>query len=130
MVEVFEATFEAKKIIDSTLVLKWFKMALDEFSAEIEPLNFDYGNNYFIYLDAEGNEIELPHLYTQVLGFTIKRLYCERQYDKIIKRTNIIGKDITINNTDADKKNAKAELDYVDYSIGDFYAKLKPSAYL
>lgn len=130
VVNVFEATFQEKVVINSTLVKQWFDMSLQEFATEIEPLIFDNATCQFIYLDKDGNEVVLPYLYIMILGYTIKRYYCERQYDKIIKRTNIIGKDLTLNNTDADKKNAKAELDYVNEMINGFYDKLKPTAYI
>jgi len=130
VVKVFEATFQEKVVIDATLINQWFDMSLQEFAVEIEPLNFDNDIEQFIYLDKNGNEIALPYLCIMILGYTIKRYYCERQYDKIVKRTNIIGKDITLNNTDADKKNAKTELDYVNGMINDFYDKLKPTAYI
>ena len=129
MVNVFEATFQEKYQLDSNLVLQWFNMAIEEFSREIEPLVFDATINSFLYYDKDGNVIPLPYLYIQILGYTIKRYYCERQYDRIIKRTNIIGKDLTLNNTSADKAHAKEELDYVDTKISEFYNKLLPTAY-
>ena len=119
MVNVFEATFQEKFQLNSDLVFQWFSMAVEEFSREIEPLVFDKNENL----------IPLPYLYIQILGYTIKRYYCERQYDRIIKRTNIIGKDLTLNNTSADKAHAKEELDYVDTKIAEFYDKLLPTAY-
>lgn len=129
VVNVFEATFQEKYQLDSSLVLQWFNMAIEEFSREIEPLVFDTTINSFLYYDKDGNVIPLPYLYIQILGYTIKRYYCERQYDRIIKRTNIIGKDLTLNNTSADKAHAKEELDYVDIKISEFYNKLLPTAY-
>jgi hypothetical protein len=129
VVTVFEATFQEKKLLSSDLVRKWFDMALEEFSAEIEPLTFSDAEDHFVYLDKDGNEVLLPNLYTSIIGYTIKKYYCERQYDKVVKRTNILGNDLKLNNTDADKKNAKAELDYVNEKISDFYDKLKPTAY-
>lgn len=129
VVNVFEATFQEKYQLDSNLVLQWFNMAIEEFSREIEPLVFDTAINSFLYYDKDGNIIPLPYLYIQILGYTIKRYYCERQYDRIIKRTNIIGKDLTLNNTSADKAHAKEELDYVDIKISEFYNKLLPTAY-
>lgn len=129
VVNVFEATFQEKYQLDSSLVLQWFNMAIEEFSREIEPLVFDTTINSFLYYDKDGNVIPLPYLYIQILGYTIKRYYCERQYDRIIKRTNIIGKDLTLNNTSADKAHAKEELDYVDTKISEFYNKLLPTAY-
>nr|DAW18996.1 MAG TPA: hypothetical protein [Caudoviricetes sp.] len=104
-------------------------MAIEEFSKEIEPLLFDDSTKSFLYYDEDGKLISLPYLYIQILGYTIKRYYCERQYDRIIKRTNIIGKDLTLNNTSADKAHAKEELDYVDTKIAEFYDKLLPTAY-
>ena len=129
VVDVFEATFQEKYQLDSSLVLQWFNMAIEEFSREIEPLVFDTTINSFLYYDKDGNVIPLPYLYIQILGYTIKRYYCERQYDRIIKRTNIIGKDLTLNNTSADKAHAKEELDYIDTKISEFYNKLFPTAY-
>lgn len=129
MVNVFEATFQEKYQLDSSLVLQWFNMAIEEFSREIEPLVFDATIDSFLYYDKDGNVIPLPYLYIQILGYIIKRYYCERQYDRIIKRTNIIGKDLTLNNTSADKAHAKEELDYVDTKISEFYNKLLPTAY-
>ena len=129
VVNVFEATFQEKYQLDSSLVLQWFNMAIEEFSREIEPLVFDTTINSFLYYDKDGNVIPLPYLYIQILGYTIKRYYCERQYDRVIKRTNIIGKDLTLNNTSADKAHAKEELDYVDTKISEFYNKLLPTAY-
>lgn len=129
VVDVFEATFQEKSQLNSDLVFQWFSMAVEEFSREIEPLVFDKDTDSFLYYDKNENLIPLPYLYIQILGYTIKRYYCERQYDRIIKRTNIIGKDLTLNNTSADKAHAKEELDYVDTKIAEFYDKLLPTAY-
>ena len=129
VVDVFEATFQEKYQLNDELILQWFKMAIEEFSKEIEPLLFDDSTKSFLYYDEDGKLISLPYLYIQILGYTIKRYYCERQYDRIIKRTNIIGKDLTLNNTSADKAHAKEELDYVDTKIAEFYDKLLPTAY-
>lgn len=129
VVNVFEATFQEKIQLNSELVFQWLSMAIEEFSREIEPLVFDKDTDTFLYYDKEQNIIPLPYLYVQILGYTIKRYYCERQYDKFIKRTNIIGKDLTLNNTSADKTHAKEELDYIDTKIAEFYDKLLPTAY-
>lgn len=133
VVTVFESTFQDRRTIDESLVEKWFKMAIDEFSIEIEPLKYDFDDDIFLYYSKEDtskeNVIRLPHLYINILGYTIKKYYCEREYDKVVKRTNIIGKDLTLNNTDADKKNQKAELDYINEKLYQYYNKLKPTAY-
>lgn len=128
VIRVFESTFKERVVIDDSLVFQWFLMAIDEFSVEIEPLNYDKSQDKFLYYDKENNLILLPRTFTLILGYTIKKYYCERQYDKIVKRTNIIGKDLKLNNTDADKKNARAELDYVNEKIFHYYQKLKPTA--
>lgn len=128
VVEVFESTFTERKPIDYTLVDQWFQMAIEEFSVEIEPIEYNFDNEQFVFYDDKGNLSKLPKVYILILGYTIKKYYCERQYDKIVKRTNIIGKDLKLNNTDADKKNARAELDYVNEKIFHYYQKLKPTA--
>lgn len=129
MVDVFEATFQDKKMLNGDLIRKWFDMALSEFCVEIEPLTFDEDENVFIYHNKQKEDGLLPRLYVNILGYTIKKFYCEREYDRFIKRTNIITKDVTLNNTDADKKNAREELDYINSKLESFYFKLKPTAY-
>lgn len=128
VIRVFESTFKERVVIDDSLVFQWFLMAIDEFSVEIEPLNYDESQDKFLYYDKENNLILLPRTFTLILGYTIKKYYCERQYDKIVKTSNIIGKDLKLNNTDADKKNARAELDYVNERIFYYFQKLKPTA--
>ena len=116
VVNVFEATFQEKFQLNSDLVFQWFSMAVEEFSREIEPLVFDKDTDSFLYYDEDKNAILLPYLYIQILGYTIKRYY-------------LIGKDLTLNNTNADKTHAKEELDYVNAKIAEFYDKLLPTAY-
>lgn len=125
--DVFEATFEEKKVLSDSLVFQWFKMAVGEFSTEIEPLYFDVKTNEFI--DKDGLPVDLDPIIVMILGLTIKRYYCERQYNKIIKRSNIITKDITVNNTSGDKTQAKVEIEWVNNKIVDLYEQLKDTAY-
>lgn len=127
VLDVFESTFEEKVILNDGLVLQWFKMAVGEFSTQIEPLYFDYNTKEFT--DINGEPIVLNQTVTNILGFTIKRYYCERQYNKIIKRSNIVTKDLTINDTSGAKAQAKVEIDYVNDRIVDYYEQLKDTAY-
>lgn len=130
---VFESTFQDKTVLPDSLILQWFKMAVCEFSVEIEPLKYDYEDDKFLYYEKDNNGesiiIELPDLYSITLGYLIKKYYCEREYEKALKRTNIIGKDITINNTKADKDHFKSDLDYVNAKVNECYDKLKNTAY-
>ena len=127
VLDVFESTFEEKVILNDGLVLQGFKMAVGEFSTQIEQLYFDYNTKEFT--DINGEPIVLNQTVTNILGFTIKRYYCERQYNKIIKRSNIVTKDLTINDTSGAKTQAKVEIDYVNDRIVDYYEQLKDTAY-
>lgn len=127
VVDVFESTFTEKVALNDYLVKQWFKMAVGEFSIQIEPIYYD--ENEEIFVDVDGNGTILNQTIVNILGYTIKRYYCEREYNKIIKRSNIITKDLSINNSEGDKRQAKNEIDWVNFKIVDFYEQLKPTAY-
>ena len=127
VVDVFESTFTEKVALNDYLVKQWFKMAVGEFSIQIEPIYYD--ENEEVFVDADGNGTILNQTIVNILGYTIKRYYCEREYNKIIKRSNIITKDLSINNSEGDKRQAKNEIDWVNFKIVDFYEQLKPTAY-
>ena len=127
VVDVFESTFTEKVALNDYLVKQWFKMAIGEFSIQIEPIYYD--ENEEVFVDADGNGTILNQTIVNILGYTIKRYYCEREYNKIIKRSNIITKDLSINNSEGDKRQAKNEIDWVNFKIVDFYEQLKPTAY-
>lgn len=127
VVAVFESTFLEKVALSDDLVFQWFKMACGEFSTQISQLYFN--NEKRIFTDIDGNNIVLNQIVVNILGYTIKRFYCERQYSKIVKRSNIISKDLSINNSEGDKRQAKVEIDWVNFKIVDLYEQLKDTAY-
>ena len=128
VVSVFESTFMEKVSLSDDLVFQWFKMALGEFSTQIKPLYFN--KEKMLFTDKAGEyELDLDQTVVNILGYTIKRYYLERQYDKIVKRSNIVSKDLSVNNSEGDKRQAKVELDWVNFKIVDFYEQLKKTAY-
>lgn len=128
VVSVFESTFMEKVTLSDDLVFQWFKMAMGEFSTQIKPLYFN--KEKMLFTDKIGEyEIDLDQTVVNILGYTIKRYYLERQYDKIVKRSNIVSKDLSVNNSEGDKRQAKVELDWVNFKIVDFYEQLKQTAY-
>ena len=128
VVSVFESTFMEKVTLNDDLVFQWFKMALGEFSTQIKPLYFN--KEKMLFTDKTGEyELDLDQTVVNILGYTIKRYYLERQYDKIVKRSNIVSKDLSVNNSEGDKRQAKVELDWVNFKIVDFYEQLKQTAY-
>lgn len=128
VVSVFESTFMEKVTLNDDLVFQWFKMALGEFSIQIKPLYFN--KEKMLFTDKAGEyELDLDQTVVNILGYTIKRYYLERQYDKIVKRSNIVSKDLSVNNSEGDKRQAKVELDWVNFKIVDFYEQLKQTAY-
>ena len=128
VVSVFESTFMEKVTLSDDLVFPWFKMALGDFSIQIKPLYFN--KEKMLFTDKAGEyELDLDQTVVNILGYTIKRYYLERQYDKIVKRSNIVSKDLSVNNSEGDKRQAKVELDWVNFKIVDFYEQLKQTAY-
>lgn len=128
VVSVFESTFMEKVTLSDDLVFQWFKMALGEFSTQIKPLYFN--KEKMLFTDKAGEyELDLDQTVVNILGYTIKRYYLERQYDKIVKRSNIVSKDLSVNNSEGDKRQAKVELDWVNFKIVDLYEQLKTTAY-
>lgn len=127
VVAVFESTFLERVALSDDLVVQWFKMACGEFSTQISQLYFN--NEKRIFTDIDGNDIVLNQIVINILGYTIKRFYCERQYSKIVKRSNIVSKDLSINNSEGDKRQAKVEIDWVNFKIVDLYEQLKDTAY-
>lgn len=128
VVSVFESTFMEKVTLSDDLVFQWFKMAMGEFSTQIKPLYFN--KEKMLFTDKAGEyELDLDQTVVNILGYTIKRYYLERQYDKIVKRSNIVSKDLSVNNSEGDKRQAKVELDWVNFKIVDFYEQLKQTAY-
>lgn len=119
--DVFDASFTDTQIVGDGIFKQWFKMAIGEYSREIEPIRYNDETATF--------DVDLPQDAITLLGFIVKRFYCERTYNKIIKKNNIIAKDITLNATDSSKARAKEELDYVNLTIKEMFSKLKPSAY-
>lgn len=119
--DVFDASFTDTQIVGDGIFKQWVKMAIGEYSREIEPIRYNDETATF--------DVDLPQDAITLLGFIVKRFYCERKYNKIIKKNNIIAKDITLNATDSSKARAKEELDYVNLTIKEMFSKLKPSAY-
>ena len=128
VVSVFESTFMEKVTLSDDLVFQWFKMALGEFATQIKPLYFN--KEKMLFTDKAGEyELDLDQTVVNILGYTIKRYYLERQYDKIVKRSNIVSKDLSVNNSEGDKRQAKVEIDWVNFKIVDLYEQLKTTAY-
>ena len=128
VVSVFESTFMEKVTLNDDLVFQWFKMAFGEFSTQLISLYFN--KEKMLFTDKAGEyELDLDQTVVNILGYTIKRYYLERQYDKIVKRSNIVSKDLSVNNSEGDKRQAKVELDWVNFKIVDFYEQLKQTAY-
>ena len=119
--DVFDASFTDTQIVGDGIFKQWIKMAIGEYSREIEPIQYNDETATF--------DVDLPQDAITLLGFIVKRFYCERKYNNIIKKNNIIAKDITLNATDSSKARAKEELDYVNLTIKEMFSKLKPSAY-
>ena len=104
------------------LVKQWFIDSVGEFSLDIEPLLYDEATNSF-------NE-QLPQWQIITIALMMKSKYCTREVSRVNKLSNIIGKDISLNNTDSTKKRAQEELLITLDKIQDLLFKQKPTAYI
>lgn len=122
VVDSFESTFQDKYVLPEGLVKQWFIDSVGEFSLDIEPLLYDEATNSF-------NE-QLPQWQIITIALMMKSKYCTREVSRVNKLSNIIGKDISLNNTDSTKKRAQEELLITLDKIQDLLFKQKPTAYI
>lgn len=122
--DAFEATFEEKKEIPSSLEFQWLKMANGRYNVEIavdKPLVFD--EELMEYSE------KLDQYVISTLGQMIRELYQERHYSKTNKIASIVGKDLSVNAGMSLSKNAKEELDYHSSKTSDMIDNQKKTAY-
>lgn len=120
----FESSFVDKYPLPDELTYVWFERSLGDFELNIEKLEYDYVTKTIALNEDQSRIIvmntlaELMHLY-----------YQKREYSRVNKINNIIGKDVSLNNTDSTKKNTKEEYDSIKNIVEDYYSKQKITAY-
>lgn len=118
----FNSTFADKHILPDGLVKQWFLDSVGEFSLDVKKLLFDVESDKF--------STQLEQWEIRSLGLMMKIKYCTREVSRINKINNIIGKDISLNNTDSAKKQAESDMLNEMNKLSILLSKQKPTAYV
>lgn len=118
----FEASFQDKTIIPSTLEGEWLKKAIGRYSIELEPLEYNTATQMFTKT--------LDRYIIDTLAAFMKQSYQEREVSKVNKRVSIVGKDISIDGNNGSKTAARNELEYDLQKSISMINNQKPTAYV
>lgn len=104
------------------LELIWLRRAISRYSMELDQLNFDSEMSCF--------DIKLDDGVISTLSAFMKEYYQERQVSKVNKRISIVGKDLSIDGSNATKTSEKAHLEYVAEQSRELVENQKPTAFI
>ena len=122
VIDFFESSFADKQVIPLELELIWLRRAISRYSMELDPLNFD---SKILCFDAKLDDGVISTLST-----FMKEYYQERQVSKVNKRVSIVGKDLSIDGSNATKTSEKAHLEYVAEQSRELVENQKPTAFI
>jgi hypothetical protein len=117
----FEASFQDKSQIPTSLELLWLKKAVAQYSTEIAEVSLDD--------QAVDFTEQLDQYVIDTLAQMMKVYYMEREVSKVNKRVSIVSKDISIDGNNGSKTAAKNELDYNDMKSIVMVSNQKTPAY-
>ena len=117
----FEASFQDKSQIPTSLELIWLKKAVAQYSTEIAEVSLDD--------QAVDFTEKLDQYVIDTLAQMMKVYYMEREVSKVNKRVSIVSKDISIDGNNGSKTAAKNELDYNDMKSIVMVSNQKTPAY-
>lgn len=117
----FEASFQDKSQIPTSLELLWLKKAVAQYSTEIAEISLDD--------QAVDFTERLDQYVIDTLAQMMKVYYMEREVSKVNKRVSIVSKDISIDGNNGSKTAAKNELDYNDMKSIVMVSNQKTPAY-
>lgn len=117
----FEASFQDKSQIPTSLELLWLKKAVAQYSTEIAEVSLDD--------QAVDFTEQLDQYVIDTLAQMMKVYYMEREVSKVNKRVSIVSKDISIDGNNGSKTAAKNELDYNDMKSIVMISNQKTPAY-
>lgn len=95
VIDFFESSFADKQVIPLELEMIWLRKAVSRYSLELDSLPFD--NEL-----AEFSE-KMDDTVISTLSAFMKEYYQERQVSKVNKRVSIVGKDLSVDGSNATK---------------------------
>ena len=122
VIDFFESSFADKQVIPHELEMIWLRKAVGRYSLELDPLLFDNK------LENFGTVVDDTVIST--LAAFMKEYYQERQVSKVNKRVSIVGKDLSIDGSNATKTSEKAHLEYVAENARELVENQKPTAFI
>lgn len=119
IIDRFESSFADKHVLPESLEIIWLKRAISRYCLELDSLNFD---EELLEFDSK-----LDTEVIETLAIFMKQLYLERQYSLVNKRISIVGKDISLDGSNATKAHTKNELDYASIQSSEWTEHQKPA---
>lgn len=120
IIQIFESRYVDTPLPDG-LVECWADIAIGEYEREVGSLGYNKLTGEFT---ANINTGILD-----TIAYIMKLYYCEREFDRINKKINIIGKDLSLNDTKGAKEMAYRELQYVREQVALRLDQSKTPAY-
>jgi hypothetical protein len=120
-VSSFESTFQDKYELPYGLVEQFFLDALSQYELEMGETRYDEDSQEF---PADFKQYQI-----MTIAYLMKVKYCERELSRVNKIMNIIGKDISMNDSGGAKRATKEELELELNRANDFLNKQKTTAY-
>ena len=121
VISSYRSVFMDKYPIPDGLEYQWFLDANAEYALEVKELEFD--PDLRVYSEKLSQSVILT------IASIMKRKYSEREFSRINKLNNIIGKDISLNGMGDSKRSTERELEFKNSQIADLINKQKVTAY-
>jgi hypothetical protein len=121
VITVFQSRYVDISGLPEDLVECWAEMAVGTYEREVDGLKYSSQSKTF--------SSTLPLGVIDTLAYIMKMFYLEREFNRINKKINIIGKDLSLNDTGTAKKMTLAELEYVKNQVHLLLDQSKTSAY-
>lgn len=112
---------QSKVILDPTLIDQFLENSLGDYEIEISPLHYNEEKKEF--------EINLSRATINQLGALMYKYYLQRELDRVLKLTNIVGKDISLTGMGDAKRTMLTRLESVEKEISERFTKLKLNTY-
>lgn len=104
IINVFETKYVDISPLPNGLVQLWAELAIADYEREVESLDYNSELKCF--------RKEVPLKIISIIADIVRVYYLERELDRQNKKINIIGKDLSLNDTGNAKKMTLEELKY------------------
>jgi hypothetical protein len=112
---------QSKVILDDGLIKQFLESALSDYELELHSLHYDTDTGMF-------NSV-LNRSTINQLGALMYRYYLSRELDRVLKLTNIVGKDIGLTGMGDAKRTMQLRLAKLEDEIANRFNKMKTNSY-